>query len=102
MSLSHSLDQPYSNAHIGNGGRGFVELGDPGEAILLPQGGFYQTTGGNWVYVIDETGNAVKRNIRLGRKNDQHFEVLEGLQTGDRVITSSYDTFGDADRLILQ
>lgn len=80
-----------------------LELGDPGEAILIPRGGFYQTTGGNWVFVVpDGSDEAIKRNIRLGRQNPQYFEVLEGLEPGDQVVTSSYDTFGDADRLVLK
>jgi HlyD family secretion protein len=80
-----------------------LSLGDSAEALLLERGGFYQTTGGQWVYVIDESGDfAVKRNIRLGRQNPQTFEVLEGLQPGERVITSSYDNFGDNDKLILK
>jgi Membrane-fusion protein len=80
-----------------------LRLGQPQSATLLPRGGFYQSTGGNWAYVMTEEGNsAVRRPIRLGRQNPNHFEVLEGLEPGDRVITSSYDTFGDADRLSLE
>ena len=80
-----------------------LELGDISEALLLPRGGFYQTTGGNWAYVVDEASNiATKRRIRLGRQNPQVFEVLEGLSPGERVITSSYESFGDMDRLVLK
>lgn len=79
-----------------------LELGDLSEAVLIPRGGFFQTTGGNWVYVLNENGEAVKRQIELGRQNPQYFEVLSGLEVGEQVVTSSYDTFGDADRLILQ
>lgn len=80
-----------------------LELGDISEAILLPRGGFYQTTGGNWAYVVDESENvATKKKIRLGRQNPQVFEVLEGLGPGDRVITSSYESFGNMDRLVLK
>ena len=78
-----------------------LELGDLTEAVLIPRGGFFQTTGGNWVFVV-QGDEAVKRQIQLGRQNPQYFEVLEGLEIGERVITSSYDTFGDVDRLILQ
>ena len=74
---------------------------DPADAVVVPQGGFFQTTGGNWVYVL-ENGEAVKRQIELGRQNPQYFEVLSGLEIGEQVVTCSYDTFGDADRLILQ
>jgi len=80
-----------------------LELGDLTEAILLPRGGFYQKTGGQWVYVVDKSGDfAVKRNIKLGRQNPQMFEVLDGLEPGEEVITSSYDNFGDIDRLMLK
>ena len=76
-------------------------LGDPEEAVLLARGGFYQTTGGGWVYAVNASGEeATKRFIRLGRQNPEYFEVLDGLQPGDRVVTSSYETFGDADRLV--
>jgi len=78
-----------------------LELGDLSEALLIPKGGFFNTTGGNWVYVV-EGDQAVRRPIRLGRQNPQFFEVLEGLEVGDQVITSSYDTYGDAEILILQ
>ncbi|MFY0253231.1 efflux RND transporter periplasmic adaptor subunit [Chitinophaga sp. 30R24] len=75
-------------------------LGKSAEAILLPLGGFFSDTGGNWVYVVDKSGNrAVKRNISLGRKNPLYFEVLDGLQPGDQVITSSYSNFGNKDVL---
>ena len=80
-----------------------LELGDLEEAVLLQKGGFYQKTGGQWVYVVDESGAlAEKRSIRLGRQNPQVFTVLEGLEPGEKVITSSYDSFGDIDKLILR
>jgi HlyD family secretion protein len=80
-----------------------LELGDLSQATLLPRGGFYQATGGQWVYLVDPSGEfAVKQEIKLGRQNPQVFEVLEGLQSGDKVITSSYDTYGDMDKLILK
>jgi HlyD family secretion protein len=78
-----------------------IELGQSSEELLLPVGGFYKDTGGNWVYVLDQENRAVKKNIKLGRKNTEHFEVLEGLQPGDKVITSSYENFGDIDVLLL-
>ena len=77
-----------------------LELGQAVEATLLARGGFFQSTGGQWVFVLDESGRfATKRNIKIGRQNSQYFEVLEGLQTGEKVITSSYDTFGDNERI---
>jgi HlyD family secretion protein len=80
-----------------------LELGDISEALLLARGGFYQTTGGNWAYVLDGSGGvALKRRIRIGRQNPQVFEVLEGLEPGEKVITSSYESFGNMERLVLK
>ena len=80
-----------------------LELGDPEEALLLARGGFYQATGGRWAFVVSEDGSeAERRPIQIGRQNPEQFEVLSGLQPGDRVVTSGYDTFGDADRLVLE
>ncbi|MBN8575359.1 MAG: efflux RND transporter periplasmic adaptor subunit [Cyclobacteriaceae bacterium] len=78
-----------------------IELGQASEELLLPVGGFYKDTGGNWVFVLESDGKAVRRNIKLGRKNTENFEVLEGLKPGDRVITSSYENFGNNEVLIL-
>ncbi len=73
-----------------------LELGKAAKATLLPVGGFFSDTGGNWVYVLDNSGKrATKRSITLGRKNPEFYEVLEGLQPGEQVITSSYENFGD-------
>ena len=73
-----------------------LELGKAAKATLLPVGGFFSDTGGNWVYVLDNSGKrATKRTITLGRKNPEFYEVLEGLQLGEQVITSSYENFGD-------
>ncbi len=80
-----------------------LELGNPGTALLLPVGGFYQQTGGNWVFVLnDDESKATKRSIRLGRKNPRYYEVIEGLQPGDKVITSGYDNFGNNEMLVLK
>ncbi len=80
-----------------------LELGDISEAILLPRGGFFQTTGGNWIYILDESGDiATRTNIRVGRWNTDVYEVLEGLQPGDRVITSGYENYGNMERLVLK
>lgn len=80
-----------------------LELGDLSEALLLARGGFYQKTGGQWVYVLDRSGDfAMKRTVKLGRQNPQMFEVLDGLEPSEQVITSSYDNFGDVDKLILK
>ena len=80
-----------------------LELGEPDKAITIDRGGFYQTTGGQWIFVVDKSGDyATKRNIKLGRQNTNSFEVLDGLKPGEKVITSSYDTFGDVDKLVLK
>ncbi len=80
-----------------------LELGDPGTAILLARGGFDQKTGGRWVYVLNESEDfAVKRDIKAGRQNPLALEILEGLEPGEKVITSSYDNFVDNDKLILK
>jgi len=78
-----------------------IALGGSSEELLLPVGGFYKDTGGNWVYVLENDGKAVRRDVRLGRRNTEYFEVLEGLEPGDKVITSSYDNFGDNEVLLL-
>ena len=80
-----------------------LELGDMSEDILLPRGGFYQSTGGNWVYLVDKSGAfAIKKAIRLGMQNPDYFTVLDGLEEGDEVVTSGYDVFGDKDRLVFK
>ena len=80
-----------------------LQLGESAEAVLIPQGAFYQSTGGQWIYVLDKPGHtAIKRTIRIGSKNPMYYEVLEGLQPGDRVITSGYELFGDNERLLLK
>lgn len=80
-----------------------LALGDLSEATLLARGGFYQKTGGQWIYVVDKSGNyAIKRSIKIGRQNPQYFEVLSGLAPGEKVITSSYETFGDNEKLVLK
>lgn len=79
-----------------------IELGDTKQAILIKRGAFFQSSGGRWVYVLTPDGDkAVKRKIRIGQQNPKYYEVLEGLKAGDRVITSTYDLFGDNDNLLL-
>ena len=78
-----------------------LQLGQPESAVLIPRGTFYQKTGGKWIYVVSpEGGKAVKREIRIGRQNPQFYEVLEGLEPGEKVITSGYDNFGDNEVLV--
>ena len=78
-----------------------LQLGQPEEAVIIPRGTFYQKSGGKWIYVVNKEGTkAVKREIRIGRQNPQYYEVLEGLEPSERVITSGYDTYGDSDVLV--
>ena len=78
-----------------------LQLGQSEEAILIPRGTFYQKTGGKWIYVVNREGTkAFRREIRIGRQNPQFYEVLEGLAPGEKVITSSYDNYGDSDILV--
>ncbi|MEZ4811161.1 MAG: efflux RND transporter periplasmic adaptor subunit [Allomuricauda sp.] len=80
-----------------------LQLGESSDALLLPKGGFFQSTGGQWVFVVGDGGDeAIKRNIRLGKQNSRYYEVLEGLQPGEQVITSNYDSFGTAERIVLK
>ena len=78
-----------------------LQLGQPESAVLIPRGTFYQKTGGKWIYVVSPSGDkAVKREIRIGRQNPQYYEVLEGLEPGEKVITSGYDNFGNNEVLV--
>ena len=78
-----------------------LQLGQPESAVLVPRGTFYQKTGGKWIYVVaPDGGKAVRREIRIGRQNPQFYEVLEGLEPGEKVITSGYDNFGDNEVLV--
>jgi HlyD family secretion protein len=80
-----------------------LALGDLSEAILLPRGGFFNETGGNWIFVVDKSEEfAVRREIRLGRMNPQVYEVLDGLEPGEKAVTSSYANFKDFDRLVFK
>lgn len=86
---------------IGQTSRIRLELGESETAVLVPRGGFYQSTGGQWIFVV-EGDMAIKRNIRIGRQNPLFYEVIEGLHPGEKVITSGYENFGDVDKLILK
>lgn len=80
-----------------------LELGAPKEAVIIPRGTFFQTTGGNWIFVLDKEGNrAYRRNIRIGRQNPQCYEVEEGLEPGEEVIISGYEAFKDKEMLIFK
>lgn len=80
-----------------------LALGDLERAILIPKGGFYQETGGNWIFVVDASGtSATRRSIRIGRQNTDSYEVLEGLEPGEKVIASSYEHYSNFETLNLQ
>lgn len=80
-----------------------LQLGESSDALLLPKGSFFQSTGGQWIFVVNTDGDeAFKRSIRIGKQNSRYYEVLEGLEEGETVITSNYDNFGDADRIVLK
>jgi HlyD family secretion protein len=80
-----------------------LQLGQPVEAVLIPRGAFYQNTGGQWIFVVTaDEKKAVRRPIRIGRQNPTYYEVLSGLEAGEKVITSSYDNYGDAQELIFK
>lgn len=79
-----------------------LQLGEPSESVLIPKGTFFQVTGGNWIFVVDKSGKkAYRRKIRLGRQNPQYYEVLEGLEQGEQVIVSGYESYKDNEVLIL-
>lgn len=80
-----------------------LELGSPIQAVLIPKGTFFQTTGGNWIFVLDKSGStAYRRNISIGRQNPQYYEIEDGLEPGERVIISGYEAFKDNDVLKLK
>jgi HlyD family secretion protein len=79
-----------------------LEIGEPSETLVLANGAFYDDTGGRWVFALDPSGSyAERRDVRFGRRNPEGIEVLEGLHEGDRVITSSYESLEDFERIRL-
>lgn len=80
-----------------------LELGQPTESIIIPKGTFFQSTGGNWIFVLDADGKkAYRRSIRIGRQNPQYYEVIEGLEAGERVVVSSYESYKNNEVLVLE
>jgi hypothetical protein len=80
-----------------------LALSDETEAVLLAKGGFYQQTGGNWVFKVSENGNiAYRQDIQLNRQNTEYYEVVQGLKPGDKVVVSSYENYGDMQELVLK
>ncbi len=80
-----------------------LQLGQSDESILIPRGAFYQSTGGQWIFVLSPDGSeAYRRTIKIGKQNPQYYQVLDGLEPGEKVITSGYEMYGDNERLILK
>lgn len=90
------------NVRVGKSFRVQIELGQPEDALVIPRGNFYQSTGGQWIYKVNASKTrAVKVPLSIGRQNPRQYEISEGLQPGDYVITTGYDTFGDAEELVI-
>ncbi|QOL26224.1 efflux RND transporter periplasmic adaptor subunit [Thalassotalea sp. LPB0316] len=101
VDLTFDGDQP-DNIRRGQTLQAKLTLGDSAEVLLIPNGAFYQDTGGNWIFVVSPDGKtAVKRSVKLGRKNNQYIEVIEGLEANEKIITSPYSSFKSMDTLIL-
>ncbi len=80
-----------------------LELGQPTECVMIPKGTFFQSTGGNWIFVVDRDGKrAYRRKIKIGRQNPQYYEVTEGLEPGERVIVSGYESYKNSEVLVIQ
>ena len=105
---SFQVDLHFVNSHPESVKRGQtiqlrLKFSSESDAIIIKRGSFFQETGGNWIYVVDESGSfAIKRSIRINRQNTNYYEVMEGLQPGENVIVSSYDSFGSKDKLIFR
>ncbi|MEM6638356.1 MAG: efflux RND transporter periplasmic adaptor subunit [Pseudomonadota bacterium] len=101
------VDMAFDGDHPGNMRRGQtlqvrLSLGDPSDALMIPNGAYYQDTGGNWVFVVSADGrSATRRDVRLGRRNARFIEVLEGMEEGERLVISPYTDFVDLDRIVL-
>ncbi|MDE6073272.1 MAG: efflux transporter periplasmic adaptor subunit, partial [Muribaculaceae bacterium] len=96
-------DDSTGNLRVGQTYSIDLVLGEPTQAVMVPRGTFFQSTGGRSVYVLSPDGkSATRRDVRLGRQNPQFFEVIDGLEPGERIITSSYQNFGDAQKIIIK
>lgn len=102
VDLVFTGDMP-ENVRVGKSFRVQIELGQPEEALVIPRGNFYQNTGGQWIYKLNSSkSKAIRVPLSIGRQNPQQYEITDGLQPGDWVITTGYDTFGEAEELILK
>jgi RND family efflux transporter MFP subunit len=96
-------DHLIDDIRIGRSYRIQIELDQPMDALVIARGNFFQSTGGQWIFKLNETGDrAVRTPISIGRQNPRQYEILDGLRPGDRVITTGYDNFGDAQQIILK
>ena len=99
--LLFTADKP-SNIRLGKSYRVQIELGKPETAIVIPRGDFYQTTSGRWIYRLSPDGKTARKvDIEIGRQNPQQYEILSGLNPGDKVIVNRYDKLGDAEELVI-
>ena len=102
VDLVFTAEMP-ENVLVGKSFRVQIELGQPEDALVMPRGNFYQATGGQWIYKVNASKDkAVRMPLTIGRQNPQQYEITEGLQAGDLVIVTGYDTFGEAEELILK
>ena len=102
VDLVFTADMP-DNVRVGKSFRVQIELGQPEDALVIPRGNFYQATGGQWIYRLNEDGTRASRvPLTIGRQNPQQYEVTDGLQPGDRVIVTGYDSFGEAEELVIK
>ena len=102
VDLVFTAEMP-ENVRVGKSFRVQIELGQPEDALVMPRGNFYQATGGQWIYKVNASKDkAVRMPLTIGRQNPQQYEITEGLQDGDLVIVTGYDTFGEAEELILK
>jgi RND family efflux transporter MFP subunit len=96
-------DRLLDNIRIGKSYRVQIELEQPEDALVIPKGNFFQATGGQWIFKVNESGDRAKRApIAIGRQNPRQYEVLEGLNSGDRIIVSGYDNFGEVEEIVLK
>ena len=102
VDLVFTADMP-DNVRVGKSFRVQIELGQPEDALVIPRGNFYQATGGQWIYRLNEDGTRASRvPLTIGRQNPQQYEVTDGLSPGDRVIVTGYDSFGEAEELVIK
>ena len=102
VEMTFDNDEP-ENMRTGQAYYVRLQLGNPKKSLLLPRGQFFQTTGGQWIFVVSKDGkSAEKQSIKIGRQNPQYYELLGGLKTGDKVLTSDYENFGNSNRLVFK